>query len=107
MDRPVLVLTRRPGVRVRLAGAAGRPQHRAVGGGVEEHGSRAGLPHRRRPVPIGTPGLVVGTLARPTARVDERQSDELWEATGEDRIGDYLDEYGTGAEQLPAPGEVN
>jgi len=40
-------------------------------------------------------------------RLDERQSDELWEATGEDRIGDYLDEYGTGAEQLPAPGEVN
>ncbi|MDQ3663927.1 MAG: LCP family protein [Actinomycetota bacterium] len=40
-------------------------------------------------------------------RLDEKQSDELWEATANDRMAEYLEEYGVESEQLPQPGDVN
>ncbi len=40
-------------------------------------------------------------------RLDEQQAGELWTATAEDRIDDYLETYGSESEQLPGPSDVN
>jgi len=54
--------------------------------------------------PFGSFGSTdVGSIVR----LDQAQSEELWQATANDRIGDYIEEYAAESEQLPKPGDVN